>query len=251
MADTAAGRLLLADDDAAFREMTKLLLVREGYSCHTAADGPEVETLLNQREYDLLISDIDMPGNRDLSLIAGLPQMQAGLPVILVTGAPSVESAAKSVGLAVAAYLLKPLDTKAFLDTVRQTVERFRCYRAAMLSRERLVRSSEAMKALETELRSPVSGGSDPAVQAFVDLTIQNMHQSLLDLRSVLAVLRPAEAATPESAADQARQPLALVQALWETVAVLEKTKHAFKSKELGQLRKKLEGLVGSGPDAD
>ena len=125
MAFPSRGVVLLADDDAGFREMTRLLLTRNGFECDAVASGQDVEAALRAREYELLVSDIDMPGNRDLRVVASLPQLQAGLPVILVTGAPTVESAVRSVGLSVAAYLVKPLVAEVFLELLTGSILRF------------------------------------------------------------------------------------------------------------------------------
>lgn len=247
MNNSPSSRVLLADDDPAFREMTRRLLAQNGYECDCAASAAEVEAVLRAKEYDLLISDIDMPGNSNLQMVAGLPQLQAGLPVILVTGAPSVDSAARSVGLAVAAYLIKPLDSAALLDHVRRAIERYRCFKAVAASRQRFLQASADLQRIEDLLRAPAGASSDSSAQAFLDLTLQNAAQSLLDLRRLMDALRSQPQREHGKEWLRASRPVVLLEALWETIAVLERTKSSFKSKELGQLRKKLEGLVGEG----
>jgi len=249
MNNSTSGRLLLADDDPAFLEMTRRVLLQGGYECDTAGCASEVEDRLRVLEYDLLISDIGMPGNTHLQLVAGLPQLQAGLPVILVTGDPSVDSAARSVGLAVAAYLIKPIPSDVLLAHVRKAVERYRCFKAVIASRQRFARAAADLQLIEASLRSDADTGSDTSVRTFLDITLQNAAQSLLDLRHLVDALQ--RHAQPQEQKNwlQETRPVVLLEALWETIAVLEKTKHAFKSKELGQLRKRLEGLVGNRPD--
>lgn len=248
MNESESGTILLADDDPAFLELTRRLLVQRGYECDTASDAGQVQDRLRVREYDLLISDIDMPGNSNLQMVADLPQLQAGLPVILVTGSPSVDSAARSVGLAVAAYLIKPVDAAMLLDHVRAALDRYRCFRVVAASRQRLLQASADLQRLETSLRTPVAGTYDTSVQAFLDLTLQNAAQSLLDLRRLMDTLRARPQASEADDWLQSARPVVLLEALWETIAVLEKTKHSFKSKELAQLRKKLEGVLGKSP---
>lgn len=238
-------RLLLADDDPSFREMTRRLLLRHGYDCDTVANAAEVEARLRERSYDLLISDIEMPGNSNLQMIAGLPQLQAGLPVILVTGSPSIESAARSVGLAVAAYLIKPVDAQDLLMQVARAIERFRCFRAVAQSRQRFLQASADLERLGATLCSPAPASLDSALRVYFDLTLENAAQSILELRRLLEVARGTD--FPGEGTDRwpTAAPAKLVEALWETIAVLEKTKTAFKSKDLAQLRQKLEDLVG------
>lgn len=228
--------------------MTRLLLAQQGYACDGVATGQEVVRALQEREYDLLVSDIDMPGNRDLQVIAGLPQLQAGLPVILVTGMPTVETAVRSVGLAVAGYLVKPVESEALLQQVKQAIQQYRCFRAVVESRDRFRRAADELERLETILARPGAAGSRASSEAFIDLVMRNAAQSLVDLKRAMDVMQPG--AGPEGRDRQAAaRPVVLLEALWETIAVLEKTKSSFKSKELGQLRRRLETLV-SGDDS-
>lgn len=239
-----AGALLLADDDAAFREMTRRLLLRHGYDCDTAASAAEVEARLRERQYDLLISDIEMPGNSNLQMVAGLPQLQAGLPVILVTGSPSIDSAARSVGLAVAAYLIKPLESEEFLSQVARAIERYRCFRAVGERRRRLLAASAELEKLEHTLRAPAAGNLTGSLQVYFDLTLDNAADCVLELRRLMEAARVG-AADPQDHQPVTARPVKLVEALWETITVLEKTKSSFKSRELAELRRKLEGVVG------
>lgn len=99
------GPLLFADDDTAVREGLSELLRRVGFEVVGAASAAEALDCLAAKEFDALVSDIHMPGNSGLELIANVPQIAAGLPVILLTGRPSVETAARSVRLAVTPIL--------------------------------------------------------------------------------------------------------------------------------------------------
>ncbi|MCI0692942.1 response regulator [candidate division KSB1 bacterium] len=65
--------------------------------------------MLGKNRYDLLIADIKMPGNDELEFIEEPPAIAEGLPVILVTGYPSLNTAIKSTRLHVAGYMMKPL----------------------------------------------------------------------------------------------------------------------------------------------
>ena len=65
---------------------------------------------LAERRFDALVADIQMPGNRDLELVQWAILNAPGMPVILITGNPTVDSAVASLRLPVAAYLVKPVD---------------------------------------------------------------------------------------------------------------------------------------------
>jgi DNA-binding response OmpR family regulator len=113
------GRILLADDEETFRCATAELLRRRGYACDDAPDGGTAAALLAERRHDLLIVDIRMQGNRDLELIAGLRRAGDPIPVVIVTGYPSLVTAIKAVDLRVSAYLVKPVDFEDLLERVR------------------------------------------------------------------------------------------------------------------------------------
>ena len=90
------GSILIADDEDTFRQSTAYLLQQRGYKCDCAADGPEALRLFQSNHYDLLVADIHMPGNQDLGLIRRAQQVTGGMPVILVTGYPCLETATRS-----------------------------------------------------------------------------------------------------------------------------------------------------------
>ena len=66
---TDAGRILLADDEPTFLEATADLLRAEGFSCETVSDGESALAAVAARPFDLLITDLEMPGNANLELV--------------------------------------------------------------------------------------------------------------------------------------------------------------------------------------
>ncbi len=131
------GRILVADDEATFLESTMDLLRDEGYECDGAANAHVAKELLSKKDYDLLISDIKMPGNLELELIKGLGDVPERLPVILVTGYPSLNTAIMSTRLSVAGYLLKPLDFDELLELAHETIARYQAFREFYNARKR------------------------------------------------------------------------------------------------------------------
>jgi DNA-binding response OmpR family regulator len=241
---SSAGLILLADDDVAFRKATVMLLKNYGYECDCAGSGDEAASLLQAKSYDLLISDIEMPGNQDLQLIRALPKLREGLPVILMTGYPSVQSAAQSVGLAVASYLIKPVTPGLLLESVAAAVERSRCHRIVADARQRFLATCTDMEQLESALRYPSDAASAGSIKLFLDLTMKNVAYSLQDLRSLIDILASSARPAEDLRVLQNSRPLVLLDALRDTILVLEKTKSSFRSKELGELRKRLEILI-------
>jgi DNA-binding response OmpR family regulator len=234
----ALGKLLLADDEEAFRKTLAAVLEREGYECVCVHDGASVNALLGTQEFDALICDIHMPGNERLELIQNNPQIVEGLPIILLTGQPSVETAAKSVRLPVTAYLVKPPDLNELLGLLGQGIENYREHRAIAANRQRLQEWDRQLESIEATLRKPTAASASAAMAGYIQVTLRNLILLLLDLERTNAVVHP------KAKGSAAPQQLDLLGALRRTVDVLEKTKRSFKSKDLGELRQQLEELL-------
>lgn len=231
-----AGRILLADDEVDFLSATSAFLRSRGYVCDCVQDAVVAAQKLRGQEYDLLISDIEMPGNENLALIRSVPQLVEGLPIILATGRPSVETASQSFQLSVVAYLVKPIHPDALLDVVARAVERYRAFRAISKSRHHLQDTMADLERLESYMRIQ-SGNATPPWSAFPAMALQSILDSLKDLQNYTEVIAEQKTVNKESSAP-------LICAVQETIAILEKTKTAFKSKDLGDLRRRLETLI-------
>jgi excisionase family DNA binding protein len=100
-------RVLVVDDEESIREL--LVKALEDYDVDTAPDAATALDHIRERgHYDLLISDLNMPGMDGLSLIKEVRQLKSSVPVIIVTGYSSHESAIDAANLGVSAYLTKP-----------------------------------------------------------------------------------------------------------------------------------------------
>ena len=117
------GRILIADDEETFLHSTADLLRREGYECDCATDAATAADKLKQTKYDLFIADIKMPGNWELELIREIRSITKDMPVILVTGSPSLDTTKQAVQLRVVAYLVKPVDFDQLLALVKTSIK--------------------------------------------------------------------------------------------------------------------------------
>lgn len=115
-------RILIADDEETFLYATAELLRQEGYHCDTAMDSTHAVALMRQNQYDVLLSDIRMPGNEHLQFIEQLEELAQDIPVILITGYPSVDTALDSYKLSVTAYLVKPTDFEDILKAIKDAL---------------------------------------------------------------------------------------------------------------------------------
>lgn len=244
---TEPGRILLADDEETFLHATADILRREGYLCDCAADARAAADLLRRNPYELLVADIKMPGNPELELVKSLPDLVAGLPVILVTGYPSIRSATESIQLPVVAYLVKPIEISELLGHVGPAIERYRLLRKVRESRERIGQLCRDLDGLETVMAQP--GGTTAAVTVaeFLDLCIRNIVNTVSDVRHITLAAQGKEEAVRPCHLLACPQLENLTEALEEAIGVLRETKGSFKSKALGDLRRKLEVVLSHG----
>ena len=237
---TDAGHILLADDEATFLSATADLLRAEGFRCTTVPDGESALAAVAAEPFDLLITDLEMPGNADIGLVRRVAELSGGLPVIILTGYPSVRSAVACIELPVAAYLTKPVHFPDLLERSRRAVGRFRAWQAMQRTEERL-RSWQSEFAQMT--RVPAGGGPMP-VDLFLTLTLRNVMGSLTDLEQLGRALNQQPVDAHACQLLNCPRGAQLQEAIGETIRVLEETKGAFKSKALGDLRHRLELLL-------
>jgi CheY-like chemotaxis protein len=235
-APNSRGKILFGDDDELVRDGLAELLRRRDFECVCASTGAEALEHLRGAEFDALLSDIHMPGNVGLELIASIPQIAEGLPVVLLTGRPSVETAARSVRLSVAAYLTKPPDLDELCAILDQAITAHRGFRAMRAGRERLHEWEQELERIEAVLRkSPASSPGGP-IGSYLRLSLRHVILILSDLEHATDTLeRPGV-----NALDQVDH----VAALRRTVQVLERTRQNFKSRELADLRHQIEELL-------
>jgi DNA-binding NtrC family response regulator len=104
----SGAHILIVDDDASFARAVAEIATLQGLRADTAASLEEARRKLREDSFDLVLLDLDLPDGNGLTLFNELDPANC-VPVAIVTGNPSVESAARSVRLPVVDYLVKPL----------------------------------------------------------------------------------------------------------------------------------------------
>jgi DNA-binding response OmpR family regulator len=251
MADS--GRILFADDEMVFLSAMGESLRRAGYDCDGVSDAPAALELLRQakapggRQYDLVISDIKMPGNSELRLVRELAEIAPGIPVILVTGYPSFDSAVQSIELPVVAYLTKPLRFEELLKYVRLAIGRSQNVRLVRNTRQRLQDWRLELDRIEQVMTGKTENNASASVDAFMALTMRNLAGCLADLQRITEAMNMSAAGQSACQLLNCPRPAKLTEAVRKTIRVLEETKRSFKSKELAELRLELQELLGQG----
>ena len=101
-------RILVVDDEQAVRDLLAKTLTMADYDVDSAPDGASAIDRLRAVAYDLLITDLKMPGMDGLSVIREARRTAPDLPVIIITGYSTEASAIEAINLGVAGYLTKP-----------------------------------------------------------------------------------------------------------------------------------------------
>jgi excisionase family DNA binding protein len=101
-------RVLVVDDEATIRDLLQKTLALAEYDVDLAPDGRTALERLRIIPYDLLITDLKMPGVDGLAVIREARRLKADIPVIIITGFSTEASAIEAVNLGVSGYLTKP-----------------------------------------------------------------------------------------------------------------------------------------------
>jgi len=113
-------KILVVDDDPVIGKSFDRVLSGKGYAVITAANGEEALGKLRSEAYDLVFTDIKMPGISGIEVAERVKASQPWLPVVIVTGYGSGDNEARATAAGVAGFLRKPLSP----DMIEGTTER-------------------------------------------------------------------------------------------------------------------------------
>ena len=124
MPTTASPRILIVDDEV---EITEILadLLSDDYQCLKAASAEQALDLLGQNQFQLVISDITMPGMSGLDMIPHVKQLSPETVVVMISGMQTVESAIGALRLGAFDYLMKPFDLRQVEAVVKRALEHY------------------------------------------------------------------------------------------------------------------------------
>lgn len=116
--------ILVVDDEGAIRYSVSKTLERVGYRVITASSGEEALDLMGQQDFDVVLTDIRMPGISGVDLLALIRDKSPDIVVILMTGYASLGTAVESLRLGAHDYLIKPSSSEDIRESVRRGMER-------------------------------------------------------------------------------------------------------------------------------
>lgn len=124
--DNETAYILVVDDESAIRYSITKTLQRVGYQVDSAASGEEALEMIARQNYDVILTDIRMPGISGVELLARVRESAPEAIVILLTGYASLDTAVESLRLGAHDYLIKPSSSQDIRDSVARGIERAR-----------------------------------------------------------------------------------------------------------------------------
>src|SRR6266700_929421 len=118
-----AEKILVVDDEQSMTQFLGIVLRKEGYQVTTVNSGREALERVKSENFDVVITDIKMPGMDGIQLLQGIKKLDATLPVVIMTAYASQQSAIDAVNLGAFQYLLKNAKNDEIKLVVRNALE--------------------------------------------------------------------------------------------------------------------------------
>jgi len=188
--------VLLVDDDLEFSRAVSRVLSAAGFEVTVVHGGVAAAEAIASRPFDAIVSDIQMPGMSGVQLLERVREHDLDVPVILLTAAPTIETAMEAVSLGALQYFAKPVSNDVLVGALDRAC---RLHRVARMKRE----------ALRLLGRAEGQAGDRAGLQSCLDRAIQSMwlaFQPIVDVerRRVFgyeALLRSEEPSLPHPGA--------------------------------------------------
>ncbi len=139
--------LLVVDDELHVRESLSHWFTEDGYEVHTAASAKDALAELGQRRFDVMITDIKMPGMDGLELQRRVREVDAEIAIILVTAYASVSTAVQALKEGAYDYLVKPFDPEELSRIVEKACESVRLREENVALKQRIAGTDPEMVA--------------------------------------------------------------------------------------------------------
>ncbi len=194
-------RILVVDDDYASRLMLKKALEQDEYAVTLCSNGSDALTMLKERQFDLLVTDLIMQGLSGIDLLQEVRKLDKGISTILLTGHASIETAIQAVRLGASDYMLKPINLEELQIRVKRVFERIELEKR-LYEAERKLTYHATIATTNHEINQPLTviiSAIDMIRMELQKYNIQNkrlqnylklMHKSSMRIANILKKLR-------------------------------------------------------------
>lgn len=194
--EPAGGRVLLVDDDLMLLRSLARALRAKGFEVTAANDGAEAVRQSRETVFDVIVSDISMPSMDGIQLLARIREHDAQVPVVLITGEPTVSTALKAIEYGVFHYLTKPAAMEDVQRVITKAVAMSRMARAKQEAATALGRL-DALAADRAGLEASFRRAIDLLWIAYQPI----VHAGSLDVYGYEALMRSEEPTLPHPGA--------------------------------------------------
>jgi DNA-binding NtrC family response regulator len=172
--DAGRERILIVDDEENVLALCQTILQKRGYEVECASTAEEALDRLETELFDVVITDLKMPGMSGLDLLTKAKALNPFVPVIMLTGFGTVHSAVEAMKEGAYDYLIKPVDNEEFKLVVEKALELHRLQREVALLRSQLevdldfqdiVGQSKPMRAVFRLIRMVVKSNATILIQ--------------------------------------------------------------------------------------
>jgi DNA-binding NtrC family response regulator len=151
-------RILVVEDEEGMREFLKILLGKERYEVSACECGKDAVEKFKEENFQVVITDIKMPGMNGIEVLSAIKRIDRSVPVIIMTGHASMETAIEAVNKGAFAYLLKQARNEEIKQLVKKAIE------VRSLRKENKFLRRELKK---NQTQRPIIGKSDKIRQVF------------------------------------------------------------------------------------
>ena len=181
--------ILIVDDEESVRHLLSRMLLRSGYECTLAADAAEARKFIKNRNFELILCDVTMPGESGIDFIRYVAAEYPDTATMMVTAVDDPEIAETALEVGIYGYLIKPFNTNEMIINVRNSLRRRelefvdRTYRKN-LEQKVEERTAELQKTLEgticaltmtVEYRDPYTAGHQQQVSDLASAIAEKM----------------------------------------------------------------------------
>ena len=144
-------KILVVDDEEGILDVTEEYFQRKGYQVYTAPSGTQALEILKQVRIDCVFTDINMPEMDGLELAERLHGIENTIPVVVMTGYPSLENSIQTLKNGVVDYLIKPVNLEQMELALRRILRERGLFIENLILKEEVGRQ-ERLKKLNAEL---------------------------------------------------------------------------------------------------
>jgi len=119
---TKKAKIFIIDDEESIRDSCTQVLTKDGYSVRTSADGREAVNILNKSRFDIILLDLKLPGIPGIKILKKITNSMPEVPVIIITGFASIESAVNTIKQGAFDYLAKPFSPEELRTIVKKAL---------------------------------------------------------------------------------------------------------------------------------